>query len=299
MLSRSDLYDPELVAGLTRRDIPGPPTTYPQRGLHRSRRRGASLEFSEHTEYAAGDDLRHLDWKVFAKSDRYFVKRYEDERLQRAVLLLDASGSMAYGAGAGGLQGSKYHLAGRIAVALAAVMLRQGDAVGLEVAGGAERVFLPPKVGMAHLEAIIEILGSVVPSGAAGLGDACRSVADRLRRSAAVFVISDLLDEDDEALDGPRELAARGLLPRLTHLLHADEVDLPFENTCRFLDLEGPASLVLDPLALRKAYREEMREFVQGVAHRAELASLPYAFLTSDRDPVPVLTRWVHRLGRD
>lgn len=297
MLDRSDIFDPDLTARLSRFAIPGPPSPHPHRGQHRSPRRGASLEFSEHTQYAPGDDLRHLDWKVFAKTDRYLVKRYEDERVQRAVLLVDASASMTYGGEGGTLRGSKYHLAARAAVALAACLVRQGDAVGIEVAGGEESAWLPPRGGSAHLEAVIEVLAAARPAGTADLTAACRSVGERLKRGAAVFLVSDLLDEGQEGLPGARMLKARGLEPRVLHVLHADELDLPFENTTRFEDLEGPSFLVLDPLPLRRAYAEEVRAFVRGTARAAETLGLPYGFLSTGEDPAPTLIRLLGVLG--
>jgi uncharacterized protein (DUF58 family) len=250
-------------------------------------------------EYSPGDDLKHLDWKVLAKSDRYFVKRYEDERLQRAVFLVDASASMAYGADASGTaKGSKYHLAARLAVALGACLLHQGDAVGLCLAGGADHAYLPPRSSESQLEAAIEVLGSAAPAGVAGLAAACGGLAERLGRGAAVFVLSDVLDPADEELDGLRFLLARGLSPRLVQVLHADELDLPFENTTKFVDLEGPASLVLDPVAVRRAYAEEVRAFVDRVARAADLLGVPRALVTTAADPAPALARLLRRLGK-
>lgn len=280
MFERSDLYDPELVARLGRAAVTGPPTLYPQRGVHMSQRRGASLEFSEHTEYAPGDDLRHLDWKVFAKTDRYYVRRYEDERLQRVMLVVDASASMAYGGGEEDSRGSKYHLAAKIAVALSACLIRQGDAVGLLLAGG-DRTFLAPRGGPAHLEAVIEVLARAVPSGRAGLTGACRDAAERLGRSAALYAISDFLDEEEEKLDLFPVLRARSVLPRLVHVLHPDEVDLPFDRTLRFIDLEGPGSLTADPDALRAAYAAEIRTYVEGLMARASASGVPYVLVRS------------------
>lgn len=297
MLERAELFDGELVARLTRREIAGPPSPFPHRGIHQSPHRGASLEFSEHVEYSPGDDLKHLDWKVFAKSDRYFVKRYEDERLQRVVFLVDASASMGYGAQPGGLRGSKYHLGARAVVALAACLLHQGDAVGLAVAGERE-AWLLPRTGARQLEAVIELLGRVEPGGRARFSEACGAAAERLGKGAAVFAVSDYLDEGEEDLPGPRFLKARGLSPRTIQVLHADEVDLPFENTTRFVDLEGPGSLVLDPEALRRAYREELGAFLQRLSAGAALLGVPHALVTTADDPGPPLVRLLHSLGK-
>ncbi len=298
MLDRRDLIDPALIERLASREIPGPPSAHPHRGGHRSPRRGASLEFSEHTEYGPGDDPHHLDWKVYAKTDRYFVKRYEDERLQRAVVLVDASASMTYGAAAGGLVGSKYHLAARVAVALASALLRQGDAVGLAVAGGEGPPWVPPRSGASRLEDLVGVLGATRPGGEAGLTAACRTVAERLRRAAAVFVVSDLLDPDQEELAGPRLLRARGIEPRLVQVLHGDEVDLPFDSTTRFLDLEGPGSLTLDPLAVREAYAEEVAAYVRRLAQGAAALGVPHGLVTTARDPGPALAGLLRRAGR-
>jgi len=299
VLDRADLYDAGLVARLSRWGVPGPASPYPQRGVHRSSRRGVSLEFSEHTEYAAGDDLRHLDWRVYAKTDRFYVKRYEDERLQRAVLVVDASGSMAYGADAGEVRGTKYHTAARWAVAVAACLLRQGDTVGLVLMGGqGAPPALSPRGGIAHLSALIEALAGTRPHGGAGLAGGCSALADRLGRSAAVFVFSDLLDPEDEDLEPLRLLRARGLAPRVIHLLHPDELDLPFEDPTRFRDLEGPAERVLDPLAVRRAYREEIRSFLDRVSRKALAQGVPYAFVPTHGDPAPALAGLVRTARR-
>ena len=297
MLDRAALYDPDLIARLAGAELAGPPSPFPHRGGHRSRRRGASLEFSEHNEYAPGDDLRHLDWKVLGKTDRLFVKRYEDERLQRVLLLIDASASMGYGADAAGV-GSKYHLAARVAVALAACLLRQGDAVGVRLAPVASGAALPPRSGGAQLDSVIEVLGGCRPDGAADLTGACRETGEILGGAAAVFVLSDLLDEGEEKLEGLRWLRARGIAVRLIHVLHADEVSLPFENTSRFVDLESAGSQVLDPVPLRRAYREEIRAFVHGVARTAGALGVPHALCTSAEDPAPAVGSLLRQMRR-
>ena len=122
------------------------------------------------------------------------------------------------------------HEHGSLAVALAACLLKQGDAVGVELAGGEERVWLPPRSGAAQLDAVLEVLGGARPNGVAALGGSCRGVGERLKRDAAVFLFSDFLDLGEDDLEGVRLLRARGLAPRVVHLLHADEVDLPRED---------------------------------------------------------------------
>lgn len=280
MFERSDLFDAALMERLAGHALAGPPTLHPQRGAHRSPRRGESQEFSEHTAYAPGDDLRHLDWKVLAKTDRPYVRRFEDERLQRVLFVLDASASMAYGGAEGSLLGSKFHLAAQIVVAAGACLIRQGDAVGLCLVGGAAPgeppLYLAPRGGASHLEALIEILARAKPSGTARMTAACRAAADRLGRSASVFAVSDFLDEDDEDWEELPLLRARSLLPRLIHVLHPDETDLPFDRVFRFVDMEGPTALLADPDALRSAYVAEVRAFVGRMEARAAKAGASY-----------------------
>lgn len=291
MLNRSDILDSDLVARLSFQTAPGPPSPFPHRGIHSSPRRGASLEFSEHVEYTPGEDVRDMDWKVYAKSDRYFLKRYEDERLQRAFFLIDASNSMRYGASAEELlKGSKFHTAARIAAALASKLIHQGDAVGLGFAGEEENSFLSPRSGRHQFEAIIDLLGSGRLGGKARLRDGWNSLGERLRGSASVFIISDFLDHGRAGLEDLGVLAARGIKARLIHLLHRDEVDLPFENTTRFLDMEGPDFEVLDPDAVRSAYIEEIAGFARDLASSADHLGIPHAFIVSDEDPVPAIS---------
>jgi hypothetical protein len=157
---------------------------------------------------------------------------------------------------------------------------------------------LPPRSGGAQLDSVIEVLGGCDPDGAAGLTGACREVGDLLGGAATVFVLSDLLDEGEERLDGLRWLRARGVAVRLIHVLHADEVSLPFENTSRFVDLEGAGSQVLDPVPLRRAYREEIRAFVHGVARTAGTLGVPHALCTSAEDPAPALGGLLRQMRR-
>ena len=292
MLERADIYDAELVGRLCGSVIPGPPALHPQRGLHTSHRRGASLEFSEHTEYVPGDDLRRLDWKVFAKSDRYFVRRFEDERLSRALFVVDATGSMAYGGIEEGLVRSKYHLAARVTAALAACLLRQGDLVGLLLVAE-EPVYLPPSGGAPQLDALMEMLGGCRPGGKADFSAACADAGERLGRAAALYAVGDFLDEGEEELAVFGVLRARSVSPRLIHILHPDEVKLPFDQTTRFKDLEGPSELVLDPDGVRRAYFAEIRAFVERISSRAAVLGVPYALVRDDEEAGAVLPKMV------
>lgn len=294
MLERKDLYDPELVGALVSRRMGQTASPHPQRGVHRSRFKGASLEFAEHTEYSPGDDLKRLDWKIFAKTDRYYVRRYEDERLARALIAVDASNSMTYGGTEGGLIGSKFHLAAVAAVAAATALVKQGDAVGLMVTG-LDPIYLEPRPGQAQVEAVLEVLRNTRPGKDAPVGEAVSEAVLKLGRSASLMVVSDLLHEEDEDLGFLAGLASRRIFSGILQVLSPDETDLPFEGGLKFIDLETAGELMLDPDGVRAAYAGEMAAFIRGVRKRAGDLGAPWA-LVRERGELPsalgaVLTR--------
>lgn len=282
MFERSDLHDPELAAALSRRAIAGPASPWPQRGGHASRLRGASLEFAEHTEYSPGDDLKHLDWKVYAKTDRHYVRRYEDERLSRVTVVLDASSSMAYG-GEAGLIGSKFQLAAKIAVALISALLRQGDAAGLLLAGP-EPFALAPRPGAAQLEAALAALQNAKAGGSMPVTPACADAAQRLGSSGTLVVVSDFLHEEDEKLSFLAGLGARGIGAKLVCVLHPDETGLPFATPLKFTDLETEAQITLDPDSVRAAYVREIRAHLEGLAATAAGYGAGFALVRSGNE---------------
>lgn len=297
MLDRTDIHAPELTEALTRRFIGAPASPYPQRGGHTSTLRGASPEFSEHTEYNPGDDLKSLDWKVFAKTDRYYVKRYEDERLSRALIVVDCSNSMSYGRYPDSLRGSKYQLAAQIALSLMNALLRQGDAAGLILASPKPFV-LAPRPGLAQLDAGAEVLLTATVGGDAALAPFALDAAQRLGRHGSLYIIGDLLKEGDETLSYLAGTAQRDIDARLVHTLHTDETSLPFERVIKFLDLEAPLELTIDPDAVRKAYIEEMRGFVDGVKARAREFGAGYALVRDEVEAIRKLPRLLSNGGR-
>ena len=229
-------------------------------GLHRSPFRGFSVEFAEHREYVPGDDIRFLDWKVFGKTDRLYLKRYEEETNLEAHLLVDVSESMAY-AGAEGQAISKLAYARMGAAALAYVITQQQDAAGLVLFDEAVRATLPARTGPAHVQALFARLEEAKPSGKTGVGKALVQAGEAVRRRGVVIVFSDLLDDPREVLRGLRHLRQRGHDVLLFHVLAHDEVTFPFERMTRFEGLEGLPSVTADPVSVREAYREQVEGF--------------------------------------
>jgi uncharacterized protein (DUF58 family) len=253
-------------------------------GLHRSPYQGQSVEFAQHKEYAPGDEIRHIDWRVYARADKHYVKRFELETNLRAYILLDASASMAYGRS--GV--TKLDYAKMLAAALAHLLTRQQDTCGLVIAGAPEqtpsaasglytpagdlsddeklpkgvRRHLPPRASPAHFNALIDQLEVLGAHGDTDLAAAASFVAEKAGRRALVFVLSDLLDPGERALKGITQLRQQKCEVTVFHLLDPDELEFPFEDPTEFLALEGEARLEANPSAIRDGYLEELRAFL-------------------------------------
>jgi uncharacterized protein (DUF58 family) len=241
-------------------------------GVHRSRRLGGGSEFSEHHEYHPGDEIRHLDWKVLARTDRYVVKRFESERRTDVQIVLDRSGSMGFGSTAGRAAtawgpwpASKWEAARTLAMSLAFVFLQQGDRVALTVVDGARepRRSLPARGGEAWLLELARHSLARDPVGAAPLAPALEAILARSGRSLLVLV-SDLLSDEEERW--PRLLAvhgARGGEVWALHVVDPAERDFPYQEPALFTDLEQDAQLSVNPRDLARSYREEFARFLE------------------------------------
>jgi uncharacterized protein (DUF58 family) len=229
-------------------------------GLHRSPFRGVSVEFAEHREYVPGDDLRFLDWKVFGRSDRLYVKRYEEETNLEAHLVIDGSESMAYRSASEGGP-SKFDYARWGAAALAYLITQQQDSVGLVLFDERVREALPALSSGSHFRTVIARLEAAQPASKTGLGRALIEAGEAVKRRGVVLLFSDLLDDEREMLRGLRHLRTRGHEVVVFHVLAKDEVTFPFERMTRFVGMESLGDMLADPSALRHAYLEEVDGF--------------------------------------
>lgn len=226
-------------------------------GMHRSPQRGASVEFAEHREYVPGDDLRHLDWRILGRTDRFYIKRYEEETNLTLTLVLDVSESMAY-AGAGQVQ--KFRYAAMVAATLAYLVLRRRDAAALALTDDKLESFVPPATSPSHLLAITDAIEKAKLTNKSDAGLVLRDLAHKLPPRSIVAVISDLFADPDKILAGVRQLRTRRQDVIVFQVLDRDEIEFPFDRMLRFDGLEGLGSLVADPKALRQAYREVFGE---------------------------------------
>lgn len=241
-------------------------------GLHSSPYRGYNQEFAEHRPYQAGDELRHLDWRLYARTDRFYVKQFEADTNLRATLILDASQSMDFC----GIDGPRPEGAPRpdragvtkleygkcLAACLSHLLLRQRDAAGLAVFDEELRTYIPARAASNHLRNLMEALDSAVPRGSTSIAKILNEVAGRLARRGVIILISDLIDDPDEVIESLRHLRSRKHDVIVFHLLDRQEMDLDYDGNIRFLNPEGSDSIDSDPAALRESYRKEITAVV-------------------------------------
>ena len=233
-------------------------------GIHRSIRCGLSVEFAGHRPYQPGDDIRRLDWMVYGRTDRYSVKVYEEETRLRGTLVVDCSGSMAYGRGYGQ---SKLDYARMLAAALGFLMVRQSDAVGLTLVDHDIREEHPPNSTMGHLLALLERLEATPAGGETSLANVLDELAERLKRRGLVILISDTFDDVDALIRALQHLRYRRQDVRVFQVIDPREELFPFRGTYDFIGLEHEPKLRLDGDRVRHHYRETLAE------HRRKLAA--------------------------
>jgi uncharacterized protein (DUF58 family) len=236
-------------------------------GRHRSPYKGFSIEFAEHRQYVPGDDVRDLDWRVYGKSDRYYVKQYIEETNLRATILLDASGSMRY-AGAkaarhGGRPLSKFEYGQYLAATLAHLMINQQDAVGLLTFDTRVRRYIPPRSRPGHLRVLLEELAATKPGDETGLGPIFHDVAERAHRRGLIVVISDLFDDVEEVINALHHFRHRKHEVVVLHVMAEEELVFPFDQISEFRDLEAATRVQFDPRSIRTEYLAQVRRFVE------------------------------------
>lgn len=231
-------------------------------GLHRSPHRGFSVEFAEHRMYQAGDDLRYIDWRMFGRSDRYYVKQFEEETNLRTYLLIDTSSSMAWTSAPGELP-EKLWYAKQLAACIALLLLRQGDSVGVVAFDERLRALTPPRGGRRHWYDIVRAVSELEAHGPTEAAHALRDIAGRLRRRGLVVLISDLLVDPDATRLALRFLRHRGHEVLVFHLMDPGERELPQVGDARFVDPETEEELPIAVADMRREYRDAVQQAVR------------------------------------
>jgi len=260
-------------------------------GTHRSPHRGSSVEFAQHRAYAPGDEVRRIDWKVYARSERLVVKEYVEETNLACNLLLDASESMAFSS----LNWSKFDYARWAVAALSHLVIGARDTAGLVVFDAGHRSKVPPGNGTAQEVAILKTLEDSTPGGPTAIGEVLHTLAPRLRRRGITMIFSDFFDEVQTILEGVRRLVHQGHEPILVQVLDPLEKSFELNALLKLEGLEGAGSVKIDPKAIREAYLEELEAHNQELARGARALSVDLISTTTDKPLDAVLSAYLTR----
>ncbi len=263
-------------------------------GLHKSPFHGFSVEFAEHREYVPGDDIKHIDWALYARTDHYYIKRFEEETNLRCYLLLDRSASMSYGTGAL----TKWDYSCFLATCLAHLMVRQQDAVGLAMLGTGTGLLIPPRCRRSHLRQLMVAMVNQAPAGTTNLPASIRGVLRKLKRRGLVVLISDLIDDPAETLKAIRLLAGHRHDVLVFHVQDATELDFTFEGAALFRDLETGEEMEIDPASLRSTYLEQMRELCDFYRKGLSELGIDYHLVNTRQSYDQVLSAYLNRRAR-
>ena len=266
-------------------------------GAHRSPFRGFAIEFAQHREYVPGDDTRHLDWKVLGRSDRYYIKQYEQETNFVAHLLLDGSESMKYGSG----KVTKLDYARTMAACLAYLILLQRDAVAVGVFDAKMREYQPRTDSLAKIHQICHLLASFQPTEPTAISGVLTDIARQVRRRGIVILISDLFDDEERVLQGIQHLRLAGHEVIVFQVLDPAELTFPFTGQVEFQGLEAQGRVITRPAEIRRSYLEEFNAYLSRIRLGCERNGCPYVQVTTDQPWADVLSAFLatrqHRYG--
>lgn len=260
-------------------------------GMHRSPYFGQSVEFRQHREYVPGDDLRHVDWKVWARQDRLYVKQFEEDTNLQCYLLVDVSASMRYGNG----PLNKYEYACTMAACLAHLMLKQQDAVGCGTFDDQVRSRVEPKTQRNHLQAILNVMDASEPREKTSFELILRRFAEKVSRRSMLVLISDLLADRNEVIAGLQLCRQRGHDVLVFHILDDDELEFPFSGTTRFESMETGDFITCNPRALREGYIEALQEFLDFIRRGCAQRNVDYELVRTSDSFAAVLAAYLSR----
>jgi uncharacterized protein (DUF58 family) len=256
-------------------------------GQHKSPHKGFSVEFAEHREYVAGDELRHLDWKAYARSDRYYIKLYEQETNLRATIVLDTSGSMKFG--------GKFEYARRLAACLAYLLAKQQDLAGLCAIDESVRWEMPPGSSPSHLDRMFKAMETLEAGKTTDLPNQLHGLAERLPRRSMVILLTDLWVEPADLIKALQHLRYRKHQGMVLHILDKAELDLPYDRMLTFQDLETNEKIQVDPVELRETYQQQVAEFIASVRRACTDSGVEYHDLVTNVPYDKALVRLMSR----
>ena len=250
-------------------------------GMHPSPYHGFSVEFAEHREYVPGDDIRHVDWKVWSKTDKLYLKQYEEETNLLLYLLLDTSESMGY---ASGKNVTKLQYSQFVAAALGYMVLQQQDSVGLALFDDMVRRYLKPAGQPSHLKELIHLMDTSPARQKSDLSIVFHDLAERFKKRGVIAIFSDLFDDVPKIVAGLRHFRHRRHEVIVFHILDPAELDFPFRDTTLFKGMEGMPEILTEPHALRRAYQAEISAYLAEVKKGCQMIDIDYVPIRTDMD---------------
>lgn len=263
-------------------------------GHHKSPHRGSSVEFAEYRTYVPGDDLRRLDWRVFARTDRFYLKEFEAETNLRCYLVLDCSGSMAFSS----KHGTKFDYARRLAATLAYLIVHQGDAAGLICLGEKNLLEIPPKRSPSHVQLLCEAIDAAKPEGGTGLVRGLHELAEKVRRRALIIVLSDFFAESEEIVSAIQHVRFQKHDLAAFQLLDRQELEFRFDRPTRFVDLESSFKLVAEPAMVRDEYLAQLQAFLTRLRSGCHEFKAEHRQIVTDQDYERVLSDFLVERAR-
>jgi len=260
-------------------------------GVHRSPFHGFSIEFAEHREYSPGDDLRYLDWKVFGRTDKYYLKEFEEETNLFCYLVLDVSQSMDYRGPQAAL--SKLEYAQCAAAALAYLVLRQQDSAGLVTFDHEIRALVRPSSTPAHIKQLIHVMEQTRAERKTRCGAIFHELAERFKKRGIVVILSDLFDDVDSLITGLKHFRHRRHEVVVMHVLDPAELDFPFQRTTLFRGLEGLPDVLVEPRSLRRAYQEQFSAFLRRIKQGCRMHRIDHVLMRTDQPLDVVLSSYL------
>lgn len=246
-------------------------------GLHKSPYHGFSVEFAEHRQYMPGDEIKHLDWKVYGKTDRFYIKQFEEETNLRSYLLLDASASMGYASN--GI--SKLEYASYLAAAMSYLMIKQRDAVGLMTFDNKIRKFLPPRSVSSYLHLILSELENVKSENVTDVSSTFHEMAERINRRGLIIILSDLYDDPDKILLALKHFRHRKHEVVVFHILDPQEINFAFNREFVFKDMETGEEIATQPWHIQSEYQSKVKQFIEKYKRECRMNQIDYVLLNT------------------
>jgi uncharacterized protein (DUF58 family) len=248
-------------------------------GLHKSPYHGFSVEFAEHRPYNQGDEVKNIDWKLFGKTDRYYVKEYEEETNLKSYILLDKSGSMKYKSG----EISKFDYAAYLSASLAYLMLKQQDATSLTLLDNKIESYIPPSAKRSHLDILLKNLQNAECGGETAISPLLHQIAEKINKIGLIILISDLYDNTDAILSSLKHFRYLGHEVIVFHILDKNELEFDFSRQTKFVDMENKTTLITESQHIQKDYKNSMQDFIEEIKTKCLNNNIDYKLLTTDK----------------